>query len=572
MEITMTDENTVDPIEPTEPTQPKEEQEVTDSFNVRDYTNGAINLRGSIPTQGVGLSEKGKDIEPIILPNGAVAKILEDPYWDAIAQIHTNYGLAFMDETEEMRIIRAKVKVRFEREFTKTFTTEEYLLMDKILSATNLLYSTKNLHTTKDPFDVPDSQWEQGYVNTRNEFTPIGGSASPNFDFKNGPLTGDKAAAMLATRFGFGTNGNFNLPNSLISLVFSNPSNNELFNLDETLDFEKVDLGMNSLGYFFSANGQKFYSTVVDFILRKVIRTNPEIASKELLKSLIKVTDIQALAIGLANVMYPDGYPFSTYDEVTKTETQHGLVKPLRMCIVNNAVIPEGCKRIREKKNISIEDVIEYQHELESSFKNNFLVLNDAGIPIIFKFKIPNLAEFEQYSAQWINHVESVISSDRSTLSASKREAIYNAHAGALLASQYLAYVDYIYIRSEEEKELDEYKQGRYADLVALGNSNQKISKPEDILLQLNLISGDNIITEQFVEAVALFRDSSHTYMVGTAEVLTPSQKEKMTKEQIEYQLKHPKMIPIDAVSLFFQLRGRRLEGVSAVPTKRAKS
>jgi hypothetical protein len=211
-------------------------------------------------------------------------------------------------------------------------------------------------------------------------------------------------------------------------------------------------------------------------------------------------------------------------------------------------------------------------NELEKSFKNNYLVLLEDDIPIIFKFKVPNLEEFELHSSQWINYVESVITSDRSTLNAAQREAIYNAHASALLGSQYLAYVDFIYIMTEEEKDTDEFRQGRYSDLIALGSENQKISKSEDILRQLNLMSNDSLITEQLVEAIALFRDSTHIYMVGAAEVLTPSQKEKLSKEEIEYQLKHPKMSPVDAVSLFFQLRGRRLNGISAVPTKRVKS
>lgn len=582
----MTDEN-IDNLPPLNETESaansdsgintESEQKEAVERSIADVTNASVTIKYPIPTPGVEVSEKGKHIEPISLPNSTCIEILNDDYWENIARIHSAYGLDFIESnSEDMRIVKAKVKKLFESTFGKTFTEDEYLRIHQINNAVSILFKINNLSTDKrDPFEREGAKFEQGILDTKGNLKPLGGAAQlAENDLHSTPLTGPRAAVELGMRLGFGTNGNFFLPNSGISVVFNNPSNSELFNLDEEIDAEKVDLGMATMGYFFGANGQRYYNNIVNFILGKIVKKTPNFTTMAELRRFIKVTDIQALAIGLSNVMYPDGYPFATYDSYSKAEIQHGLIKPLRCMLVDNNAIPEGCKRILEKRVITPEDLADYQQELEASFKNQWLVIGEDTLPILIKFKIPNLEEYEAQSNIWIKFIESVVTENRAQLSPQERANIFATHANTAVASQYLPYVDYVYYLDSEEANSEAYLEGRYSEIVAASDGKRKISKPEDILPSLNLISADSRLTEQFVEAVALYRDSSNVYAIGVPEVLTDEQIKRMelTPEEVDYYRKHPKMIPIDAVSLFFLLRGRRFNNWSIVPVKRTKN
>lgn len=552
-------------------------QEVAEvQLTLSDVTNPNVTIQYPIPTPGVEVTEKGKHIEPISLPNTAVQAMLADPYWAAILLVHSSNGLDFVESnTDEMRTTRARVKRYFEQTFAKTFTEADYLLIHQINSATDLLYTTNNLGADKrDPFLKEGANFEQGIRDSKGNLKSLGGAAQlSGKGLQSEPLTGPRAALELGLRLGYGTNGNYQLPNSGISIAFNNPSNSELFNLDEFMDEEKVNLGLVTLGYFYGANGTKLYNAIVNFILNKVVTMKPTFATVAEMRKHIKVTDIQMLAAALCNIMYPDGYPFATYDAHSKTEINHGLIKPLRCVFVDNNLIPDGCKRILEKSVINPIDIVEYQHELEASFKNQFLVIGEDTIPTLFKFKVPNLEEYEKQSNIWIDFITGLVSADRTELSPRERKDIYSNHVNAAIASQYLPYVDYVYLLTEEEANSEAYKEGRYAEIVDNSDRLRKVSNPEDILLTLNTISSDSQLTEQFVEAVALYRDSANVYTIGVPEVLTAEQMARMnlTPEEIEYYHKHPKMIPIDAVTLFFHLRARRFNSWSIVPTRRVK-
>lgn len=536
--------------------------------------NDRVTIKYSIPTANVILDGKGKDIPPIILPQQTTTSLLKDPYWRTIIGINKEYGGFWLDPNvnEEFTKIKNKIKGDFEIKFGRLFTDAEYKLAEYITEAVEVEYSFNILgEINEEVQDREGSIWEQEYRDTRDVTYPIGAAGkSKDRDFSSSPIDGTIASTMLAERMGFGTYGTFRLPNSGFVVRFSNPSNSEFFALEDSLSDEKINLGMNTLGYFFGANAQRINGGIANFILSKIVSTIPHVEREEL-KKYIKVTDLHALAIGISNVMYPDGYPFSTPCTKCGTLIDHGLVKPARLMWVNNPAIPQGCKKIFEKKVVQLIDIQEYQAEIERNIPNNFYVIGRDSVPTIIKFRIPTLLEVEQQSELWMNKIEALMSLDRTDLTEGQRKSRYERHASALMASEYLGYVDYIYMMDVNEMDSDDYVAGRYENLVNSGNPNRKLSDREGILNLLNVISQDDATTLDFLQAIALYRESSHLYIVGVPEMLCDCVKSKMTVEEIDHHRKHPKLTPLDAIALFFTLRGRR-STVSRVPIKQVQN
>ena len=317
------------------------------------------------------------------------------------------------------------------------------------------------------------------------------------------------------------------------------PSDIQLLNFYEKIEKEKITIGKNTGGLIF-ANRSTFINKALFELVEEVIyETNiKDFDTIENLAEHISILDLPIIAWGLAYTIFPNGYPYAKACLIDPEKCQHVtevMLDVAKIMWVDRSRITE--KMLKHMSDVprklkTIEDIKQYQEDIAPTDKSTFTP-SSGGFTIVFK--TASLAEHFAAGDDWINELETTV---RTVFADENSDANINN-----------------YMR--ERANLTSLRNYRHFVKHVVWEDEETITDEESSIDRLlNTLSAAPEIVDEFVKAADEFIDVNPIALIAVPRVPCEGCEE-MPTEQIE---KHPWLLPVDPIKLFFALRDRKLQ------------
>lgn len=355
-------------------------------------------------------------------------------------------------------------------------------------------------------------------------------------------LTGDRAISRINTLMGTGALLQTPLWHSGFWLWLKPPTNSQLLDLEEMISAEKIRLGRDKNGLTFSNSAVYIVQILSNFIIGQIYDSTLADSDVNTILSKIKITDWFRLVHTLAVTIYPNGYSMSIPCTADIESCQHveKVHANLAKMFWNDrcALTDEQRKHMSNRKGtMKTEDVLKYA--TSGRFATDSLVSITDDIKI--RLHVPSIADYLQSGVTWVDGIVEAVEQmfDDRTIDATARERIIERHAQSTVLREYEHWV----------------KQ------VELGNGEEIISDAADISRTLEALSAIPENGRAFREGISKYIDQVTISVIAVPRFKCP----KCGKHNNEGQTfeRHPFLVPLDPVKLFFTLRDRRLSHIN---------
>lgn len=357
--------------------------------------------------------------------------------------------------------------------------------------------------------------------------------AQPELGGAGKKLTGQAAAMKLQAAMGLGATVQVPLWHSGIWISILAPTESDLLMLDQMIAEEKIEVGSKTGGLAFANEGVYIHHYLINFILNRIYQTTLNDPSPETLKNVIKLTDLYAMAMGLALTIYPTGYPLRipcVSDPHKCSHVTEAHIHLARTFLVDRSSLTrEQVKHMSNRKaSYSVDEVKAYQRQGLLA-DGRTIRINDT-LQIVLKS--PTLQEHIQSGFAWVEEMQNTIEKALGpTVSLKEKNQFITQQAVLTNLRQYAHWVEKVVFNEEE------YEGAESIDPI------------------LSMMSADNAVADAFFEGIRKFIDESVVAMIGIPTFPCPSCGTPMTPEESE----HPEIIPLDPIKLFFVLMGHRI-------------
>lgn len=378
------------------------------------------------------------------------------------------------------------------------------------------------------------------------------GIARPRFtdDSAGGKLTGQAAMVRMQQATGMGALLRFPLWHTGIWITLKAGGDIELLELDRQINTSKTSLGTASYGMVYSNTSVITADHLIHSILQRVYTTTaPDSDPDELLK-LIDVRDWSTLIWGALCTQYPDGYPYERACVAGFKKCDHVVSETLQL----HKLIWTNQRRLTtgQKKHMSIRTGKRTAEELRlyrEGFVNPETTIKiNSDITVILRS--PTMAEYLEAGHDWIDSIkDSVDASFGGTMSAAERDQEIIKRARTSAAAQYAHYIERIVIRNPK------------------ASTPNFVEGVEDVRQMLTVLSGDEQQRDTLLSAIGKYIDDSSISIVAipryecpkckTDQGLVPGRDGELVDPK-----KHPYLIPLDMLGLFFTITARRITRV----------
>lgn len=363
---------------------------------------------------------------------------------------------------------------------------------------------------------------------------------------ENENLKGERGAIRLMSYLGLGTIFQAPLWHTGIWITFKAPTESEIVELDRVLMADKIQFGRYSYGLAFSNVTAYTLDRLTTFALEHVYETSIK-SSTELsiswLRGLISTQDAPALLWGLVCAMYPSGFKYRRSCVNNPEKCNHVTEALLNVSLLqwtNTNSLTEWQKSHmanRRAGSMSEEDVKRYKSEMLRTQPRKIYINKQSDRPMGITLRTPSLADYIDSGYRWINNIVDLV--DKSLgkdVAISDRNKFITRHGKATTMRQYSHWIQEIEFGSNVT------------------------DAPASIEHDLNLLSSDDIIREEFIAGVVDYINASTMSVIGIPAYDCP----KCSAPQ-EIGLTLPKLvnvIPLDVNSLFFVLLGQRIQKI----------
>lgn len=357
----------------------------------------------------------------------------------------------------------------------------------------------------------------------------------------NSKISGVKAISHLRNILGSGESREIPLLTSGFYVTVSPIPDSELSNLEERVMAVKEKHARSSAGIALSATISLLVEEVAKLIIKNISSTNLEVQTNEDLLDYILVTDIQQLAIGQAQAIFPKGYPLimpCINDPERCNHVEEATVLPRNMVMMDKSKLTNEQKiqMASPATPVTIEQVKKYQENGPGKL-NEPVVL--AGGKIRVGFKTPTLREYFDDSRAWFGGIEEIVNDlimDVDAVNA-RREEVFLKQMTVTTLRQYSHFIKSITI-------------------VDTNGEESIIEDRETLLLTLEELSSNVEFSKAVIKGVRKHLEISTVAVVGIPR--TPCPECEKDIQFTEEEAKHIKLVPIDAVNLFFTLVRRK--------------
>ncbi len=386
----------------------------------------------------------------------------------------------------------------------------------------------------EDALADPNASW-------RNVLTYNGQNINmgrPKFSNKGrgaGRMSSERLQLSVRARMGLGTPVQVQLPASGFYVTVRPLGEDNIIALWREVIAEPVRLGRATHGLMFS-NNQVFASrAIVNSWLASLVETTVSDLPIENIIDHITINDLPAIAQSMATSVYPNGFPLtrSVLESGTKVpdkevsqliDVRKALFMNAKM--FNEAQLAHMVKRLEQP--MKLKDVKDYKEEFK--FTANTVIPIGDGIKL--HLRTPTLREYFDSGEKWVNEIVSAVHEALGADSDQNKRGIYISQLAK--ASRLRQYSHYVSAIEEDE---------------TLFNTRENVDKV------LTALSADDRISSLIYKAVSEYINTTQVAIVATTSV--------NEYEDTVSGDKFPRLIPIDAMSTFFQLVEQKLLGIS---------
>jgi hypothetical protein len=278
----------------------------------------------------------------------------------------------------------------------------------------------------------------------------------------------------------------------------------------------------------------------MEFIEKHIANTSLDLQGRDI-REFIKVQDLQPLVLGLIKAMKPNGYAFTKtcinsleLDEQGTPKcnfTVTGTVDPEKMLWVNTAALTE--KMIshmskRAPKTVSIDEVIEYQKNLQVNNDKIVSIKDDIGNSYNFKLSIPSLETYINSGEEWVLKVNKLIVDAVTDNKNEDEDEIFNRILKTVILGIYKHFITEVEF------------------------SDHTIVKDKDTLSELiEVMSASDVLVNSLIAEIRKYIDDYAIAVVGTTNYVCPACGS-VQREDDGTVLRN--IIPLDVVKNFFDL------------------
>lgn len=361
----------------------------------------------------------------------------------------------------------------------------------------------------------------------------------PNFKNQgrsNGQMSSERLMLSVQSRMGMGAPLQTQLMGSGFYVTHKPLGENEIIGLWREIIAETVRLGRATHGLIFS-NNQSFTAMAVarSFVQSMIETTVSDLKAEDIFEH-ITINDLPAIACAQAAAIYPNGFPmsrpvFTEKNNLPKEERSQmlDLSKALVMNspMFNDAQLEHMTKRIG--KPMTLKSVKEYREQF--TFNQDHVI--DIGNDVRLHLHTPSLAEYFRSGEKWVNEVVTIT---RQALGDNPSEKDRAAHISRLAkASRLRQYAHYI---------------------KAIEDGGELYTTRDNIDVTLRGLSADDSVARQINKEISEYINRTQVAIVATTSVT--EYEDSLTGN------KWPRLIPLDPISIFFQLVELKLRGITS--------
>lgn len=350
---------------------------------------------------------------------------------------------------------------------------------------------------------------------------------------KAGGLVGEQAIQAIQNAMGLGTQLQVPLWHSGVWVTLNTPTDAELLNLERRIQDEKISLGRDTAGMLFSNNMVYIIQHVYNFILEHVYSVTMEDYTPERFSSILRVTDMQTLIHAMACSIYPNGYEHAQPCTIHPDKCQHvtkDWINLTKMFWTDRTHLTK--KQVKHMANRvaqhKLEDIVAYQDE--GKIADGRVLEFDNDVKMVLR--IPTIEQYVMSGTIWVQEVVDLVERIMTTERASTDKNEYIAAQARLVT-------------------LRQY--GHWIKSISMGEAIV-LDEPELINDLLNRLSASDDIVDKFLADIKKYIEEATMSIVAIPSYKCPGCQGTMSSEE----LKHPHLIPVDALITFFTLRDHR--------------
>lgn len=392
-----------------------------------------------------------------------------------------------------------------------------------------------------------NAEWRQS-VSYENLSLRAGKPNLSNTAGASSTVLGERAIVRIQQALGLGNYVQIPLWHSGIWITFRVPTDIELLNLDAIITEEKIRLGMATRGLVYSNYSAYLINHLMNFALEHVYDCTVKEHTPAMLRKLIRVSDIPLIAWGLACSIYPNGYPHSqpcmVNPEVCRHVTREQLFLPKINWVDNTALTKAQRKHMANRVARYTEaEILEYQNQGRAADGKVYEIRG-----VSFALRVPSIDDYVNSGYQWVNDIiEGINNLFDKNISDSRKESLILGQANLSSLRQYVHWVK----------------------SITHGDADNQVTldDPADLNKLIELLCTDSNIVSGFMDAVSAYIEEATVSIIAIPRTRCPNcqkpdDKDKEDVALMEQQHKHPYLVPIDAVNLFFTLKGYRIARV----------
>lgn len=354
-------------------------------------------------------------------------------------------------------------------------------------------------------------------------------------------ITGNRSISHVRHVMGLGEDREVPLMASGLYITLRAIPDTELSNLETSILSEKEEIGRSTGGAALSATAVYLVDHTINMILANMVETNVEVERPDQLLDLILVTDIQALALAQAQSIFPKGYPI----EVPCTKDYEKCQHVARYNLVLRYMAHHDNSKLNDFQKaqignpdikLKIADVKKYQSQ-GPVVVSKFVESDDKKLRI--DFRTPTLREYIQDGRSWLEGIAQMVDvllGDEVDPRYRKREIDDKARLTTL--RQYGHFINTVTIISPDGKE-------------------STIKDRETLLETLGDLSALDDVLTAVAQGVRDHIEAATVTMVGVPKTPCPNCESDVVLTEEE--MKRLRIVPVDALNLFFTLLSLKL-------------
>jgi hypothetical protein len=380
----------------------------------------------------------------------------------------------------------------------------------------------------------PNASWTNALMFGRDQIN-IG---RPKFNNKGqgAKMSSERLTLSIRAKLGLGTPVQVPLMGSGFYATIKPLGEDEIIALWRDIIAETVKLGRVTHGLLFSNNQVFTARAIYKAWQSSMVETTVKDLPLENLVDHLTINDMPTIAHSIATSIYPNGFPLTrsvfTGDTKLPDRELKQLIDLRKSLVINSKMFTENqlshmAQRVQQPSTLAT--VKAYRDQFV--FNQNTIV--DLGDGIKLHLHTPSLREYFDSGEKWVNEITGTV---HEALGAdaedAKRLPYISQLAKASRLRQYSHYVKMI----EEDGEL--------------------YSTRENVDKVLGSLSSSDVIAKKFYAAISNYINNTQVALIATTSV--------NEYEDTMSGTKWPRLVPIDAISVFFQLVEQKLRGIAS--------